>query len=88
MENPVRTLIEEVYKDEQLRQQLQLRGTMTFESHTNLGQQSETSVEEAMDHMSITGPSASRTGVTGGKKADRTQLQGNTRGAGRKPQDA
>lgn len=84
VENPVRTLIEEVYKDEQLRRQLQLRGTMTFESHTNLGQQSETSVEEAMEHMSITGPSGSRTGVTGGKKADRRQLQGDTRGAGRK----
>jgi hypothetical protein len=38
VENPVRTLIQEVYRDDQLREQLQLQGTMMFESHTNLPQ--------------------------------------------------
>ncbi|EER24898.1 hypothetical protein CPC735_014960 [Coccidioides posadasii C735 delta SOWgp] len=36
VENPVQTLMDEVYKDSTLRDALGFRGTVTFESHTNL----------------------------------------------------
>lgn len=61
VENPVRTLIEEVYKDEQLREALKLHGTMMFESHTNLPLPSDASVEEDMGRMSISDTNASHT---------------------------
>lgn len=62
VKNPVQTLIGKIYKDKQLRHQLQLLGVMTFESHTNLGKQSETAVAEAIKDMSLieTVPSRSR----------------------------
>jgi hypothetical protein len=82
IENPVRTLLE-IYKDVQRRRYLQLRGTMIFDSHPNLGQQSETSVEEAIEEMSVTESSASRIGSTG-KKADRREQQGGAGISGRK----
>jgi hypothetical protein len=59
VENPVRTLIQEVYRDDRLREQLQLQGTMMFESHTNLPQPSGTTIEEEMEQMSITEPNTS-----------------------------
>jgi hypothetical protein len=67
VENPVRTLIEEIHKHEQLREQLQLRGAMIFESHTNLAQPIEQSMENEMEHMSISEPNTSRTGRSSGK---------------------
>lgn len=88
VENPVRTLVGEVYKDERLREQLQLRGTMMFESHTNLPQPSDASIEEEMEQMSITEPNASQTGrnTTKGKgrQGDRQGNQGGASGAGRR----
>jgi tRNA A-37 threonylcarbamoyl transferase component Bud32 len=87
VENPVRTLIQEVYRDDQLREQLQLQGTMMFESHTNLPQPSETSIEDEMEQVSITEPTISHRGnrakykvKQGGKKSK----QGSAGGAGRK----
>jgi hypothetical protein len=87
VENPVRTLIQEVYRDDQLREQLQLQGTMMFESHTNLPQPSETSIDEEMEQMSITEPNTSHTGnrakdkvEQGGKKSKQLSAGG----AGRK----
>jgi tRNA A-37 threonylcarbamoyl transferase component Bud32 len=53
VENPVRTLIQEIYQNVQLREQLQLGGTLMFESHTNLGNTSELLIEEEVEHMSI-----------------------------------
>ncbi|OHE90489.1 hypothetical protein CORC01_14217 [Colletotrichum orchidophilum] len=52
VENAVQKLIDEVYNNEQLRSKFGLQGTVTFESHTNLGQTDDT-VSEAMEHMSI-----------------------------------
>ncbi|KAH9203516.1 hypothetical protein DL95DRAFT_399263 [Leptodontidium sp. 2 PMI_412] len=87
VENPVRTLIEEIHGNEQLREQLQLRGTMMFESHTNLGQQSETSIEEEIEHLSITEPNTSKAGgrraKSKGKQADKKGKK-NAGGAGRR----
>ncbi|KAJ9634904.1 hypothetical protein H2199_008768 [Coniosporium tulheliwenetii] len=83
VENPVRTLFEEVYKDEELRNALQLRGTVMFESHTNLGQPSGTSIDGGMEHMSITEPDTSKRGRRRAKgkggKADKGQGQGKQR---------
>ncbi|KFY03461.1 hypothetical protein V490_00180, partial [Pseudogymnoascus sp. VKM F-3557] len=82
VENPVRTLIEEIHKHEQLREQLQLRGVMMFESHTNLAQPIEQSMENEMEHMSISEPNTSRTGRNSGKgKGKQVGGQHNTRGA-------
>jgi hypothetical protein len=36
VENPLWTLMQEVYGDDQLREQEQLQGTMVFKSRTNL----------------------------------------------------
>ncbi|KAJ8059754.1 hypothetical protein OCU04_011394 [Sclerotinia nivalis] len=69
VENPVRTLIQEVYKDVQLREQLQLRGTMMFESHTNLGEDSKGSIEESMESLSITQAAIPKNGRRKAKKA-------------------
>ena len=44
VENPVRTLIEEVYEEVQLQEQLQLQGTIIFESLINLLQPSKMSM--------------------------------------------
>lgn len=79
VENPVRTLIEEVFRDEQLREQLQLQGKMIFESHTNLPQPSKASIDEGMEQMSITEQSSLH---TGGNRAK--GKQGNSSGAGRR----
>jgi hypothetical protein len=77
VENPVRTLIQEVYSDAQLREQLQLQGTMVFESHTNLPQASESSIGKEMEQMSITEPNTSHKGKDKVKKVS-------AGGAGRK----
>jgi tRNA A-37 threonylcarbamoyl transferase component Bud32 len=86
VENPVRTLIQEVYRDDQLRERLQLQGTMMFESHTNLPQLSETSIEEEMEQMSITEPNTSHRGdratdraKQGGKKSKQVSSGGAAR---------
>ncbi|OBT59278.1 hypothetical protein VE04_00367 [Pseudogymnoascus sp. 24MN13] len=82
VENPVRTLIEEIHKHEQLREQLQLRGVMMFESHTNLAQPIEQSMENEMEHMSISEPNTSRAGRSRAKgKGKQVGGQHNTRGA-------
>ncbi|KAH7418838.1 hypothetical protein BKA64DRAFT_565249 [Cadophora sp. MPI-SDFR-AT-0126] len=87
VENPVRTLIEEIHGNGQLREQLQLRGTMMFESHTNLGQQSQPSIEEEIEHMSVTEPNTSQVGgrraKSKGKQAEKKGKQ-NTEGACRR----
>ncbi|KAH6696536.1 hypothetical protein BKA61DRAFT_623125 [Leptodontidium sp. MPI-SDFR-AT-0119] len=66
VENPVRTLIEEIYRNVQLRDHLQLEGTLMFESHTNLGKTSEVSIQEEVEHVSL---SESHTSEAGGRKS-------------------
>ena len=41
VENAVQKLVDETYKDPNLREGLDLKGTVTFESHTNLGERSD-----------------------------------------------
>ncbi|EEH33300.2 hypothetical protein PAAG_04350 [Paracoccidioides lutzii Pb01] len=53
VENTVQKLVNAVYDDELLRNQLGLRGTVTFGSHTNLGQTNNSSINESMEQMSI-----------------------------------
>ena len=48
VENAVQTLVNTVYDDNLLRNQLGLRGTVTFESHTNLGETNDSSITESM----------------------------------------
>ncbi|OBT85169.1 hypothetical protein VE02_05617 [Pseudogymnoascus sp. 03VT05] len=82
VENPVRTLIEEIHKHKQLRELLQLRGTMIFESHTNLAQPIEQSMENEMEHMSISEPNTSRAGRSRAKgKGKQVGGQHKTKGA-------
>jgi hypothetical protein len=50
------SLVEEIYKDEQLREVLGLRRKVVFESHTNIGELSGTPIEEEMEQMLISGP--------------------------------
>ncbi|KAG9229511.1 hypothetical protein BJ875DRAFT_507895 [Amylocarpus encephaloides] len=59
VENPVRTLVQEIYKNVRLREHLQLGGTLMFESHTNLGKTSELSIEEGVEHISMSAPHTS-----------------------------
>ena len=77
VENAVRKLIDEVYEDTQLQERLNIRGTITFESHTNLGQSMSDSVDDTMQ-----GPSMEEFSASGGdtergdnqKKAKRQKL--------------
>ncbi|KAH0430366.1 serine threonine protein kinase [Colletotrichum camelliae] len=52
VENAVQKLIDEAYNNTQLRSNIGLQGTVTFESHTNLGQ-TDDAISEAMEQMSI-----------------------------------
>ncbi|KAH0441700.1 serine threonine protein kinase [Colletotrichum camelliae] len=52
VENAVQKLIDEAYNNTKLRSNIGLQGTVTFESHTNLGQ-SDDAISEAMEKMSI-----------------------------------
>ncbi|KAH7010964.1 hypothetical protein B0J12DRAFT_690969 [Macrophomina phaseolina] len=70
VEKPVQKFVEEVYKDDDLRVSLGLQGTVTFESHTNLGRSDGTTVDEAMRDMSISDTSA-QTDVSGGRNKRR-----------------
>ncbi|KFY28408.1 hypothetical protein V491_00477 [Pseudogymnoascus sp. VKM F-3775] len=82
VENPVRTLIGEIYKYENLREELRLRGAMVFESHTNLGLPAEQSMENEMEHMSISESNTSRAGRSRAKgKGKQMGGQHQTRGA-------
>ncbi|CAD6445219.1 3a3088d6-d303-4cf5-9faf-e19c685c9a19 [Sclerotinia trifoliorum] len=82
VERPVRRLIQEVYKDVQLREQLQLHGTMIFESHTNLGEDSEGSIEESMENLSITQTTMPKNGRRKAEKATPQKKRAPTRRAG------
>ena len=84
VENPVRTLIEEVYKEAPLREQLQLQGTMMFESHTNLPQPSKMSIDEEMEHMSIASHTGGSRAKGKGRQDGKASRQGNTSGVGRR----
>ncbi|KAJ9634885.1 hypothetical protein H2199_008749 [Coniosporium tulheliwenetii] len=87
IENHVRTLIEQVYEDEQLRDVLGLRGKVVFESHTNVGDLSETTIEEEMERMTVAGPSTPiktrgrARGQGQGRKADKGKGRANQGGS-------
>jgi hypothetical protein len=51
VENAAQKLVDAVYEHAPLRKRLGLRGTVTFESHTNLGNNS---LSESLQHLSIT----------------------------------
>ncbi|OAQ58143.1 serine/threonine protein kinase [Pochonia chlamydosporia 170] len=82
VENAVQKLVDEIYKDPILRESLGLKGTVTFESHTNLGERSD-SVLQSMERMSISEnvtsapPSASTTKARGQKPRRRAKGKGN-----------
>jgi hypothetical protein len=52
VENAVQKLMDAVYEDETLRTKLDLKGSVTFESHTNLGQTNQSSITESMEQIS------------------------------------
>ncbi|PNY19708.1 Uncharacterized protein TCAP_07480 [Tolypocladium capitatum] len=53
VENAVQKLVDGAYMDPLLRRSLGLQGTVTFESHTNLGTADDDPISEPMEHMSI-----------------------------------
>ncbi|KAK8093313.1 serine/threonine protein kinase [Apiospora kogelbergensis] len=60
VENAVQKLVDEAYKDPALRNTLSLRGTVTFESHTNLGQD-DTALSESFEQLSTSADSSRST---------------------------
>ena len=80
VENAVQKMVNEAYKNPQLRNNLGLRGTVTFESHTNLGDPDDT-LSEHMDHISMerddTGQPASASRPPNRKPRRRTKGKGN-----------
>jgi len=61
VERPVQKLIQEMYKNEQLRKKLKVGGTLMFESHTKIETSTKLLMEEEMEHMSEPGPQNSKT---------------------------
>ena len=55
-ENPIKTLVEEVYKDPALRKHFRLKGNTRFENHTNLGPSTDPGFDEPMQSMSLSDP--------------------------------
>ncbi len=55
IENAVQKLVDQAYADSKLRASLGLRGSVTFESHTNLGDAASivSDISESIEHMSI-----------------------------------
>ncbi|KAH0421175.1 hypothetical protein CcaCcLH18_13593 [Colletotrichum camelliae] len=80
VENTVQKLIDEAYKNPRLRDGLGLQGTVTFESHTNLGE-TDDSLSEHLDRMSIerddTGQPASASRPPSRKPRRRVRGKGN-----------
>ncbi|RYP25555.1 hypothetical protein DL767_008342 [Monosporascus sp. MG133] len=74
VENAVRKMFEEVYKDLPLRSRLGLKGTITFESHTNLGD-TDSAISEPMGYVSIGRADADAT-VPAPKKTTRCKAKG------------
>ncbi|KAF5708082.1 serine threonine kinase [Fusarium globosum] len=60
VENAVQKLVDATYADLTLRNHLDLNGTLTFESHTNLGIADE-SLSESMDQVSLSSRPSART---------------------------
>ncbi|RYO76643.1 hypothetical protein DL764_010284 [Monosporascus ibericus] len=63
VENAVQKLVDEAYSDSSLRDSLGLQGSVTFESHTNLGNAVD-AVSESFEHMSIGGDDGPPTAET------------------------
>ncbi|RYP01932.1 hypothetical protein DL764_006027 [Monosporascus ibericus] len=74
VENAVRKMFEEAYKDPPLRSRLGLEGTITFESHTNLGD-TDNAISEPMEHVSI-GRSDADAAVPAPRKTTRRKARG------------
>ncbi|KAH7012653.1 uncharacterized protein B0I36DRAFT_369779 [Microdochium trichocladiopsis] len=53
IENAVQKLVDRAYMDPLLRSSLGLQGTVTFESHTNLGTTDDDPISEPLEHMSL-----------------------------------
>ncbi|KAF6514188.1 hypothetical protein HZS61_006444 [Fusarium oxysporum f. sp. conglutinans] len=60
VENAVQKLVDATYADLTLRNHLDINGTLTFESHTNLGIADE-SLSESMDQVSLSSRPSART---------------------------
>lgn len=85
VEDHVRSVVEKLYGNEVLRLQFGLRGTVTFESHANLGESSvEESLEGAMEQVAIAEPAeVGPGGVTfNGKGKAKITDQGRVRARG------
>ncbi|RYO97368.1 hypothetical protein DL765_011212 [Monosporascus sp. GIB2] len=74
VENAVRKMFEEAYKDPPLRSRLGLKGTITFESHTNLGD-TDNAISEPMERVSVGGGDANAA-VPAPRKTTRRKARG------------
>jgi hypothetical protein len=84
VENMVQFGLEEVYKNEVLREEFQLQGDVAFESHLNLGQE-ESSIGETMEQMILDEPSTPVPGRGRGKATNKAngRAKSKTRGGRR-----
>ncbi|EKG09444.1 hypothetical protein MPH_13515 [Macrophomina phaseolina MS6] len=69
VEKPVQNIVDEIFNDGTLREKLGLRGRVSFQSHTNLGQSDATTVDEAMERMSISDTSRGNQRATSARPA-------------------
>ncbi|KAI1770059.1 hypothetical protein F4818DRAFT_450636 [Hypoxylon cercidicola] len=59
VENAVHKLVDEAFNDVSLRARLGIRGSVTFDSHTNLGNETVDAISGSVEHMSIGGDGGS-----------------------------
>ncbi|KAI1370348.1 hypothetical protein F4677DRAFT_451471 [Hypoxylon crocopeplum] len=58
VENAVQKLVDQAYNNSLLRARLGIRGSVTFESHTNLGNDAGDAISASVEHMSVDGDGA------------------------------
>ena len=79
VENAVQKLVDQAYAEPQTRKSIGLRGTVTFESHTNLG--TDDILSEPMEHVSLEGDAGaaliSASAKTPAKRHRRARGKGN-----------
>ncbi|KAI1765262.1 hypothetical protein GGR53DRAFT_465612 [Hypoxylon sp. FL1150] len=77
VEHAVKKLVDEAYNDLLVRARLGIRGSVTFESHTNLGNDAVDAVSTSVEHMSIGGNRAAGAATLDIVRAFRRAVGGN-----------
>ncbi|EEH41454.1 hypothetical protein PAAG_03017 [Paracoccidioides lutzii Pb01] len=78
VENQVRIIVDRITENEVLREALGLRGSVTFESHTNMGHPEENSLSEGVRQMSISPAIETRSSTKGIGKSQKRKEEPNS----------